>query len=111
MPRELSLELKGTYLPNATYLLFMSTTTPASQPHQWMFPIDPRIANPRVVTSTGMSTHRDAFRHDVEVRDLSCVVTGAPAVLCDAAHILPHERGDQVHMNETSGTTLSSLTT
>ena len=43
---------------------------------QWMFPIDPRIANPRVVTSTGMSTHRDAFRHDVEVRDLSCVVKG-----------------------------------
>lgn len=61
-----------------------------------MFPLDPSITKTRVVTSTGVSTRRTTFCEDVELRDLSCVVTGASAEACDAAHILPHVKGDQV---------------
>ena len=61
-----------------------------------MFPINPSINNPKLATSTGMSTRRTTFRQDVELRDLSCVVSGATADYCDAAHILPYGKGDQV---------------
>ena len=61
-----------------------------------MFPINPSINNPKLATSTGMSTRQTTFRQDVELRDLSCVVSGATADYCDAAHILPYGKGDQV---------------
>ena len=61
-----------------------------------MFPIDPSINNPKVVSSTGLSTRRSTFRIDVETRDQSCVVTGCFAAVCRAVHILPYEKGDQV---------------
>ena len=69
-------------------------TTPGEK--RCMFPIDPSINNPKVATSTGTSTCRTTFRQDVELRDLSCVVSGLAADVCDAAHILPHGKGDQV---------------
>ncbi|SRR5258708_7946533 len=60
-----------------------------------MFPIDPKLAD-RTVTSSRTSTRRDDFREDVEGRDGSCVVTGDPASVCQAAHLLPHSKGDTV---------------
>lgn len=80
-------------LPAATIDLYDHTTADEKRN---MFPIDPDIANPRVVSSTGTSSRRDAFRHDVEMRDTRCVVTRAPPLFCDAAHILPHGKGDRV---------------
>ncbi|KAI0256499.1 hypothetical protein BJV78DRAFT_1081731, partial [Lactifluus subvellereus] len=60
-----------------------------------MFPLDPNLANTRTVTSSRTNTRRDDFRADVEERDgRSCVVTGAPHIMCDAAHLLPHSKGD-----------------
>jgi len=61
-----------------------------------MFPIDPRLGDTRTVTSSWTSTRREDFRESVEGRDRSCVVTGDPAYICDAAHLLPHSKGDTV---------------
>jgi hypothetical protein len=60
-----------------------------------MFPTDPSIADTKVATSTG-TPHRELFRHEVEMRDVSCVVMGSPARMCKAVHMLPHRTGDQV---------------
>ncbi|KAI0246989.1 hypothetical protein BJV78DRAFT_1249580 [Lactifluus subvellereus] len=60
-----------------------------------IFPLDPSLANTRIVTSSQTSTRRDNFRADVEERDgRRCVVTSAPHNQCDAAHLLPHSKGD-----------------
>ncbi|KAH9986093.1 hypothetical protein BJV74DRAFT_845570 [Russula compacta] len=61
-----------------------------------MFPIDPRLADARTITSSRTSTCRDDFWEDVEDRDGTCVVTGDPPIACTAAHLLPHSRGDTV---------------
>ncbi|KAI0289829.1 hypothetical protein BC826DRAFT_586927 [Russula brevipes] len=59
-----------------------------------MFPIDIHLTNTRTITSSAVSTRRDHFRLDVEQRDGTCVVTGGPPDVCEAAHILPHSKGD-----------------
>jgi len=73
--------------------LFYHTT---DQEKRHMFPIDPRLADQRTVTSSRTSTGRDNFRGDVGRRDGRCVLTGYPAYLCQAAHFLPHSKGDTV---------------
>ena len=71
-----------------------------------MFPIDPKLTDTRTVTSSRTSARRADFRKDVEARDERCVVTGTIPKYCDAAHLLPHSKGDTVR---DSCTTLSSL--
>ncbi len=66
------------------------------QEKRLMFPIDPKLADTRTVTSSGASTRRDGFREDVEGRDGSCVVTGYIPFTCEAVHLLPHSKGDTV---------------
>jgi len=61
-----------------------------------MFPIDPKLADPRTVTSSRESTRRDDFRSRVEGRDGSCVATGVPLHYCQAVHLLLHSMGDTV---------------
>ena len=61
-----------------------------------MFPIDPSLANIGTETSSRASTGREISGGDVEDRDGSCVLTGDPALVCDAVHLLPHSRGDKV---------------
>jgi len=74
--------------------LFYHTT---DEEKRQMFPIDPRLGNTRTVTSSQASTRREDFRESVEGRDCGrCVVTGDPAYACDAAHLLPHSKGDKV---------------
>ncbi len=73
--------------------LYYHTT---DQAKRHMFPLDPKLADKMTVTSSQMSTHRDDFWEDVEDRDGSCVATGAPRDFCDAAHLLPHSKGDTV---------------
>jgi hypothetical protein len=41
MPQEWSLEPMGTYVPNVTCLLFLSTMTLPSWPHQWIYTTTP----------------------------------------------------------------------
>jgi len=74
--------------------LYYHTT---DQEKRRIFPIDPKLANTRTVTSSRTSTCRDDFCEDVEGRDGGrCVVTGDPASYCDVAHLLPHSKGDTV---------------
>jgi len=73
--------------------LFYHTT---DEEKRQMFPIDPRLGDTRTVTSSRVSTRREDFRESVESRDRCCVVTGYPAYVCDAAHLLPHSKGDTV---------------
>ena len=42
------------------------------------------------------STRANIFRKDVRDRDQRCVGTGDDDELCDAAHIIPHSKGDEV---------------
>jgi len=58
------------------------------------FPIDPKFADTRTMTFSRTSSRRDGFRDDVENRDGSCVVIGAHGLVCDAAHLLPHSKGN-----------------
>jgi len=80
-------------LPALSIDLYYHTT---NQEQRHMFPIDPRLADPRTVTSSRKSTRRDYFRRDVMDRDGCCVVTGLPHDACQAAHLLPHSKGDTV---------------
>jgi hypothetical protein len=73
--------------------LYYHTT---DQEKRRMFPIDPRLADTRTVASSEASTCRDNFCGDVEDRDESCVVTGDPPEVCQAAHLLPRSLGDTV---------------
>ncbi len=73
--------------------LYYHTT---DQEKRHMFPLDPNLADTRTMTSSRTSTARDNFHGDVEGRDGSCVVTGDPGEVCDAAHLLPHSKGDTV---------------
>ena len=63
-----------------------------------MFPIDPQLAGSRTGTSEGSSSRRGAFCSDVEGRDATCVVTREPPRVCQAAHLLPHSKGDEVRL-------------
>jgi hypothetical protein len=80
-------------LSDVSIALFYHTT---DEEKRRMFPIDPELADTRTLTSCGTSMHRADFRDDVEDRDESCVVTGAPSLMCQATHLLPHSKGDTV---------------
>jgi hypothetical protein len=73
--------------------LYYHTT---DQKKRRMFPIDPVLANPRTVTTSWTTSRRANFCDDVQERDGSCVVTGDIPRYCDAAHLLPHSKGDTV---------------
>ena len=52
--------------------------------------------NERMTTST-LTLRRHKFRDEILERDgLFCVVTGHEAILCDAAHLVPRSKGDNV---------------
>jgi hypothetical protein len=64
-----------------------------------MFPIDPEIANTRIVALTATNTCRDRFRDDVVLRDEKCLLTGDEPRYCDAAHIIAYRKGDEVQLS------------
>jgi len=39
---------------------------------------------------------RAGFRANLQGRDGSCIVTNAPPLLCEGAHIYPHSKGSEV---------------
>jgi hypothetical protein len=72
-----------------------------------MFPIDPHIGRSRVTSSISTS-RRNSFRNEVAERDGEvCVLTGFEETACDAVHLLPHSKGDNVCCSTFN---LSSLT-
>ena len=82
-------------------ILFLLTTNLASLPpltkrSAICFRLTPGLSTQGTVTSSRTSTRRDNFRGDVEDRGGRCVVTGVPPSVCNAAHLLPHSKGDTV---------------
>ncbi|KAG9310796.1 hypothetical protein JVU11DRAFT_8648 [Chiua virens] len=59
-----------------------------------MFPVDPNI-NRTQVTSEVSTPRRGQFHDEVLSRDAVCVFTGMTMPSCDAAHLLPHSKGDE----------------
>ena len=48
------------------------------------------------ITTTTLTPRRHAFRDDALQRDAFCVATGEPAQFCDATHLAPKSKGDDV---------------
>ena len=54
-----------------------------------------------IVSSTSISTAttgRRDFTDRVWARDQTCVITGAPQLICQAAHLIPRSKGDNVRV-------------
>lgn len=61
-----------------------------------MFPIDPTGGRTHVTSSVSIRRRND-FRDDVAERDgRRCLLTGVEEIFCDAVHVLPHSKGDEV---------------
>ena len=53
--------------------------------------------NDRITTTDGTLVRRKTFRDEVIERDgHACVVTQEGEDVCDAAHLIPHSKGDEV---------------
>ena len=63
---------------------------------QKMLPADLEMGCTTVITSSEATPRRTQFRSDVIERDRVCVLTGFGEHNCDAAHLLPHSKGDEV---------------
>jgi hypothetical protein len=50
----------------------------------------------RTSSASDFSTGRADFRRKLITRDATCVLTGDPPQFCDAYHIIPHSKGDDV---------------
>jgi hypothetical protein len=58
--------------------------------------VDYQALNDRI-TSSEQTTRRSDFRRSIIQRDGDfCVITGTPGPICDAAHIIPRSKGDEV---------------
>jgi len=53
----------------------------------------------RTSSASAHTAQRADFRRDVVHRDGTCVITGAPPDICQACHIVPHYKGDEVCPN------------
>ena len=60
-----------------------------------MFPTDPHLQNTKSKTNTSRSDRWHGFPEEIRQRDRSrCVVSDAPEVLCEAAHLLAHSKNE-----------------
>ena len=85
-------------------LLFSVPTSP----DDWAF-VDHSGLNERLTTTEG-TARRGKFRDDVARRDgPACVVTGKKEAHCDAAHLIPHSKGDEVRFVVSSYNHLMTL--
>jgi hypothetical protein len=65
------------------------------------FSDDPRLVDvyamdDRTSDASDLTSRRADFRQGVIARDSTCVITGQPPNLCDACHIVPHSKGNNV---------------
>ena len=88
-PVDYDLEL----LPTQSIALYYHT--PIEQKRR-QFPVDPELSKTRIGTSSSQTSRQENFRDDIISRDGSCVLTGGNALDCDATHLLPHSKGNDV---------------
>ena len=72
-----------------------------------MFPTDPRLADPPKTNSvhsrastTTSSVACQGFRQDLLERDAHCVASGLDEMFCNAVHLVPHCKDDDVRTTE-----------
>ena len=71
--------------------------------------VDYECLNDRITTTEGTACRRD-FRDDVVRRDgPACVFTQVEEGACDAAHLIPHSKGDEVRFVVSSYNHLMTL--
>jgi hypothetical protein len=75
-------------------LISLLTMVPIHSPDGCIF-VDHQALNDRI-TSTSVPCHHPNFRDEVVARDGSCIITRRVATYCDAAHLIPHSKGDEV---------------
>ncbi|KAJ2917894.1 hypothetical protein MD484_g2508, partial [Candolleomyces efflorescens] len=78
-------------LPAESIVLYYHTN---DEERRRMFPTDPKIGHTSVTSSVATS-RRSQFRTEVEKRDGGrCTLSGIDHEGCDAAHLLPHSKGN-----------------
>ena len=58
--------------------------------------VDPAALDDRTSNTSHLTVRRADFRQRMVDRDATCAKTNEPAWLCDALHIIPHSKGDNV---------------
>ena len=61
--------------------------------------IDPEALVDRI-TSTANTMRRENFRRGIVARDGHCLVTGELAEICQATHLIPFRKGDEVPLSQ-----------
>jgi hypothetical protein len=61
--------------------------------------VDHEALNDRI-TSSDRTSHHDSFRDDIIKRDGACLITQTPADNCDAVHLVPRSKGDEVSLRQ-----------
>lgn len=90
---ELLITVNGNVLPSESVNLYYHTT---HEERRRIFPIDPGGGHTHI-TSSVSTPRRNDFREDVAERDGGrCLLTKLEATYCDAVHILPLSKGDEV---------------
>jgi hypothetical protein len=80
-------------LPQDSVILYYHTS---DEEKRRMFPADPDTGHTNITASV-FTRRRIRFRGDVQGRDaLRCVLSDIASELCDAAHLVPHSKGDAV---------------
>jgi len=78
-----------------SYLCILGLFQPLLEP-RW---VDVDMMNDRISYTSAQTSRRADFRRDIIDRDVTCVMSGSPPEGCQACHIVPHTRGDQVCPN------------
>lgn len=78
-----------------TMLLYCSSPLPLTE----TMVDEPRLADvdDRSSDAHSLDSSRGGFRNELLERDGTCVISGEPPCYCQAAHLLPHAKGDKVH--------------
>ena len=64
--------------------------------------LDAEVMNDRASYSSAYTSCQQRFRTDIVDCDRTCVMTHSPPPYCQACHIIPHSRGDEVSPNISS---------
>jgi hypothetical protein len=80
----------------ASYSCILDIFSPLKLDPLWL---DEDVMNDRTSFESASTARRQDFRQDIIDRDGTCVVTGASPRYCQACHIIPHSRGDEVSLN------------
>jgi hypothetical protein len=84
------------YEPQGKVFFVRSLSQPQTPSLEEFIFVDYHGLNERITTST-LTLRRHNFRDEIVVRDGPfCVITGVDSGLCDAAHLIPKSKGNEV---------------